>query len=251
MAVLEDLRNILPDLSKNERKAAEYLLQYPHDIQRRTSEAIAREADISRSALIRLCQKLGYQGFAEFKYACTHEPAQSSEDNITALLHYEHAIQQIRQMVTVQQVESLGRTVAHARRVLCLGHLHSGMSAQQMAFRLTRSGVDSMALNDCTLMESYENIVNDSDVVLIFSLSGAEMYEAIAEEYRKRHAHVVLFTMTPTSPLTKKVDEFLALPYVTHEPSSYLMDDAITFFLMIELVIEAVQKELAAKQLEG
>ena len=64
MAVLEDLRNILPDLSKNERKAAEYLLQYPHDIQRRTSEAIAREADISRSALIRLCQKLGYQGFA-------------------------------------------------------------------------------------------------------------------------------------------------------------------------------------------
>lgn len=251
MAVLEDLRNILPDLSKNERKAAEYLLQYPHDIQRRTSESIAREADISRSALIRLCQKLGYQGFAEFKYAYTHEPVQSSDDNITALLHYEHAIQQIRNMVTIQQVESLGRTVAHARRVICLGHLHSGMSAQQMAFRLTRSGVDSMALNDGTLMESYENIVTDGDVVLIFSLSGAEMYEAIAEEYRKRHAHVVLFTMTPTSPLTKKVDEFLALPYVTHEPSSYLMDDAITFFLMIELVIEAVQKELAAKESEN
>ena len=154
-------------------------------------------------------------------------------------------------MVTVQQVEALGRTVAHARRVLCLGNLHSGLSAQQMAFRLNRSGVDSMALNDGTLMESYENIVSDGDVVLIFSLSGAEMYESLAEEYCKRNAHVVLFTMTPTSPLTKKVDEFLALPYVTHEPSSYLMDDAITFFLLIELVIEAVQKELSAKQLES
>ncbi len=251
MAVLDSLRNILPELSKNERKAAEYLLQYPHDIQRRTSEAIAREADISRSALIRLCQKLGYQGFAEFKYAYTHEPAQRSEDDITALLHYEHAIQQIREMVTVQQVEALGRTVAHARRVLCLGNLHSGLSAQQMAFRLNRSGVDSMALNDGTLMESYENIVSGDDVVLIFSLSGAEMYESLAEEYRKRHAYVVLFTMTPRSPLTKLVDETIALPYVSHEPSSYLMDDAITFFLLIELVIEAVQKELSAKQLEG
>lgn len=251
MAVLDSLRNILPELSKNERKAAEYLLQYPHDIQRRTSEAIAREADISRSALIRLCQKLGYQGFAEFKYAYTHEPAQRSEDDITALLHYEHAIQQIREMVTVQQVEALGRTVAHARRVLCLGNLHSSLSAQQMAFRLNRSGVDSMALNDGTLMESYENIVSDGDVVLIFSLSGAEMYESLAEEYCKRNAHVVLFTMTPRSPLVKMVDETIALPYVSHEPSSYLMDDAITFFLMIELVIEAVQKELAAKQLEG
>ena len=249
MAVLENLQNILPELSKNERKAAEYLLHYPHDIHRWSSEAIAREAGTSRSAIIRLCQKMGYQGFAEFKYACTHEPVQSiAADSHTALLHYSHAIQEIQNMVMVQQIEALGHTIVNSRRVISLGHLHSGMSAQQMAFRLTRSGVDSMALIDGTLMEHYESIVSEGDVVLIFSLSGAEMYEDIAVRYRKHHAHVVLITMTPTSPLTKLVDEVIVLPYVSHEPSSYLMDDAITFFLLIEQVIEAVQKELSARQ---
>lgn len=249
MAVLANLQGILPELSKNERKAAEYLLEYPHDIQRRTGEAIAHEANVSRSALIRLCQKMGYQGFAEFKYAYTHEPVQGiSADSHTALLHYSHAIQEIQNMVMVQQIDSLGRMIASSRRVITLGHLHSGMSAQQMAFRLTRSGVDSMALIDGTLMEHYESIVAEGDVVLIFSLSGAEMYEDIAVQYRKHHAHVVLITMTPTSPLTKLVDEVIVLPYVSHEPSSYLMDDAITFFLLIEQIIEAVQKELSARQ---
>ena len=35
MTVLENMQAVLPSLPKNERKAAEYLLNYPHDIQRR------------------------------------------------------------------------------------------------------------------------------------------------------------------------------------------------------------------------
>ena len=69
MTVLENMQAVLPSLPKNERKAAEYLLNYPHDIQRRSAEVIAQDAGISRSAIVRLCQKLGYQGWSEFKYA--------------------------------------------------------------------------------------------------------------------------------------------------------------------------------------
>ena len=75
MTVLENMQAVLPSLPKNERKAAEYLLNYPHDIQRRSAEIIAQDAGISRSAIVRLCQKLGYQGWSEFKYAYLHEPA--------------------------------------------------------------------------------------------------------------------------------------------------------------------------------
>ena len=251
MPVLENLRSILPELSKNERKAADYMLKYPQDIQRRSGEALAADAGTSRSAIIRLCQKLGYQGFAEFKYAVIHEPSSATGAEPTALDRYESAIQQLRATIKPDILSALGRRIVQSNRVLTLGNYHSGMSAQQLAFRLNRSGIDSHAITDLTQMESYEFFVKENDVILIFSLSGAELYEDMVVQYRKRHAHVVLLTMTPRSPLTKMVDETIALPYVSHEPSSYLMDDAITFFLMIELVIEAVQKELAAKESEG
>lgn len=51
MTVLENMQAVLPSLPKNERKAAEYLLNYPHDIQRRSAEVIAQDAGISRSAM--------------------------------------------------------------------------------------------------------------------------------------------------------------------------------------------------------
>ena len=53
MTVLENMQAVLPSLPKNERKAAEYLLNYPHDIQRRSAEIIAQDAGISRSAIVR------------------------------------------------------------------------------------------------------------------------------------------------------------------------------------------------------
>ena len=93
MTVLENMQAVLPSLPKNERKAAEYLLNYPHDIQRRSAEVIAQDAGVSRSAIVRLCQKLGYQGWSEFKYAYLHEPAPAAsaqEHNI--LTRYENII---------------------------------------------------------------------------------------------------------------------------------------------------------------
>lgn len=101
MTVLENMQAVLPSLPKNERKAAEYLLNYPHDIQRRCAELIAQDAGVSRSAIVRLCQKLGYQGWSEFKYAYLHEPAlaaSAQEHNI--LTRYENIIQKLRQGVT-------------------------------------------------------------------------------------------------------------------------------------------------------
>ena len=50
MPVLETLRQALPELSKSERRAADYLLQYPNDMRRMTCDAIAAASGSSRSA---------------------------------------------------------------------------------------------------------------------------------------------------------------------------------------------------------
>ena len=141
MTVLENMQAVLPSLPKNERKAAEYLLNYPHDIQRRSAEIIAQDAGISRSAIVRLCQKLGYQGWSEFKYAYLHEPAlaaSAQEHNI--LTRYENIIQKLRQGVSADQIQTIVQIIHRANRVITLGNYHSGMSAQQMAYRQNRSG---------------------------------------------------------------------------------------------------------------
>ena len=80
MSVLDQLRESLSDFSRNERHVADYILNNPQEMRSLSGEALAAICGVSRSTVLRLCQKLGYQGYAEFKYALQHEtehPAQT------------------------------------------------------------------------------------------------------------------------------------------------------------------------------
>lgn len=243
MTVLERLQQLLPELSRGERKAAEYLLKYPYDVQRYGGESIAQSAGVSRSVLIRLSQKLGYTGFAELRFALTHEKEQAPAvvGGGTALDRYAAALAEMRALEGSAPMRQIADAVLHANRVLVLGQYHSYYSAQQMAFRLNRNGIDAHELSDTTRMENYTHILKAGDVVLIFSITGLDSYCPLVEEFLKNRVKVVLITMNEASRVAKLVDQKIVLPQVTHFDNAYLLDDAPTFYLFIEMLIGAMQ----------
>lgn len=253
--VMELLQNALPELSKSERKIAEYLLRYPHDVRRFTSETIANSCNTSRSALIRLCKKLGFQGYSELRYALQSQPVILDTGELpqgkTSLDYYADCIQELRNTLQPEKVSEIANLILHANRVVTLGIYHSFLSAQQMAFRLNRIHIDSHPIADLSVMGHYGNILKQGDLVLIFSISGRSTYLDYVPAYLKNRAEVVLFTMTPQSELAKNVNHVVPLPFVSHYSGVRLMDDAITFFLLIEMLVEAVCQKLAPSDAAG
>lgn len=253
MTVFEQLQEILSDLSKSERKMAEYLLRYPHDIRRFKSESIAAAAGVSRSALIRLCKKLGYRGFSELHDAMLAQPMQSlpSADGgalPTALDCYNQCIEHLKTTVNPQTITEIATLLLRANRVVTLGFLHSELSARQMSFRLNRSHIDSHVISDSGIMENYTRILKAGDVALIFSISGNDDYLKNVRLYQQNRVTVVLFTMSAGTALGRQADYTVVLPFASHFTADYLMDDAITFFLAIEMVIEAIHKKLSDQE---
>lgn len=243
MTVLEKLRQMLPELSKSERRAADYLLRYPNDVRRTTCEAIAESSGSSRSAVIRLCQKLGFRGYAEFRYALRSEPAAPAQPGRTTLQLYLSELQHLEFLYASGQLDRLAQYILHANHVLAMGQLHSGMAARQLAFRMNRFSLDCNALDDVTLMEGYQSVLKQGDVVVIFSISGQNSYRDVILPYRHNGVRVVLVTMTSQAPIAKLADDLFLLPRISHADSEYLLDDAITFFTFIELLIEALHKK--------
>lgn len=248
MPILEKLRQMLPELSKSERRAADYLLQYPNDVRRSSCEALAGACGSSRSAVIRLCQKLGYSGYSEFRYALLHEPSPLVEPSRDTLRTYLQELKKLTPLAGSAQLQNLAEAILQAGHVLALGQLHSGVSARQMAFRLNRFGLDCNALDDVTLMEGYQNVLGQGDVVVIFSISGQSSYEDPVRHYRSCGVRVALVTMTPRCPLARMVDEVFVLPRISHAPSEHLLDDAITFFTFIELLVEALCRHMSRQE---
>lgn len=247
--VIELIQNAMPELSKSERRIAEYLLRYPHDIRRFPCDSIANSCNTSRSAVIRFCKKLGYQGYSELRYAFQTQPGVASIESPThgktSLDHYADCIQELRNTISPEKISEIAELIFHANRVVIFGLDHSFLSAQQMAFRLNRIHIDSHPIADSSIMGNYANILKQGDLILIFSISGRKDYLEYVPLYLKNRADIALFTMTPQSPLAKYVKHVVALPFASHYSGVYLMDDAITFFLLIEMLIEAVCKKLA------
>lgn len=255
MYVLTHLQESLPDLSRNERRVAEYIIQHPREIQKLSGEAISAVCNASRSTVLRLCQKLGYQGYSEFKFALLRDldtVAQSAApkaavpagSEANALTCYCSGLLQMEPLVHSSLIAELVDTLSYANRVVSLGVLHSEFSARQMAFRLNKFGIDCHPIGDTTLMSCYERILKQGDVAIIFSISGRDSYAPTVAEYRKNRVKIILVTMSPDCELAKVADLTIALPDFANTSDLYPMDEAIVFFMFIEIVMEALNKKL-------
>ena len=68
MNPLERLEKEFPNLTRSEQAITEYILKNPMTVIRYSLTQIAMEARTSNTAVIRLCQKLGYQGFPNLSF---------------------------------------------------------------------------------------------------------------------------------------------------------------------------------------
>jgi DNA-binding MurR/RpiR family transcriptional regulator len=242
------MKEMLPDFSKNERRIADHILKYPNDLQRFTSITIAEVCSVSRSAVIRFCQKLGFTGYSDFQKAVLSEYETAKFETASAggsvLDVYQSCIDQLREQTDPAELSAAGSLIAHARRVICFGEDHSRYSAQQMAFRLSRCHIDASYTGDYSVLDSYNSILGSGDMVIIFSISGKKSLTERLDKLRAKRVSVILFTMNANTALTPHADYVFFLPSAAHSASSYLLDDAICFFLAIEMMVESIQKKL-------
>lgn len=265
MNLLDRIQACLPALTNSERKVAEYIIHAPIDVVRFPSEYLAQRCDGSRSAIIRLCQKLGYKGYSEFKYdmskyltAQTSSSADSSADFFSSqpssasdssivLDSYSRHIMEMSHLSDSSQVKELADAVLDASNIVVLGQYHTGYSAMQLAFRLNRHSINSHSVTDISVMENYGTIVTEHDIVIIMSISGNPAYIPVSQTYKKRGARVFLITMTARTPLGKYVDSLILLPCITLSTNTSFLDDQPVFFIFIELLLEELRRQRAAR----
>lgn len=69
------LREAREAISPTEREIADYLLQHPEDVIDLSIHELAKRTFSSPSTIIRMCHRIGFEGFKEFRKAITYEMA--------------------------------------------------------------------------------------------------------------------------------------------------------------------------------
>lgn len=253
MNPLELLEQKLPGLTKSEKIIAEYILGNPMAIIRYSLTQVAKESKSSNTAIIRLCQKLGYQGFSEFKFSMsraalsdthytTAADARDSGSSMSAIVaQYVSHLNQMAAETDMAELRKISSLICQTVRVAIMGVNRTAFSASQLSYRLSKLGVANYLVTDRVIMTDYMEIFGPGDVCLIFSISTTSInYKEIVQRLKKNGASVVLFTMNASSPLKKLCDHFICLPQISYNKKMGFLDDQAIFFVFIEALLSEI-----------
>lgn len=246
MSLTHTMKELLPELTRSERKAAEYIITHPIDVVRySSSDAIAGLSGCSRSAVVRLAKRMGFTGFHEFKIQLAKELNEYVSDSSTFVSdYYIKALDKLKGMEKTPPLYDAAKLLKSAKHIYTYGYSHSYYSAQQFSFRMVRSGFDAGLLNYATSLKDYANIIDSDDALVVFSISGGAQKGSPVDDLRyfdhPEGPKIILFTMTVSAPAEKYADVTIHLPCVSRMTPDIIIDDAPIFFIAIELLLEVM-----------
>ncbi len=247
-STLELIQLNLYQFTKKERTLAQYILDDPLRVIQLTADKIAEETGTSKAAFIRLCQKLGYNGYSEFRFALSRSLVatvpQSGEDPIKQITNtYSQFILQISSMVAMDQVHSLAEAIVNAKRLKLFGINRTALSAHQLRMRLGRMGFDAETVNDAITMVDVVEYLGEGDVCIVFSIKAMhQTYGSLIPEMVARKTKVILITMTPNNRFSDIVSQMITLPFISKSSSKTFYDDQAILFVFNEIILNEVAR---------
>ncbi len=212
------LQSAYGSLRAAEQRVADFILAHPDELIYLTVTELAERTNTSESTVVRLCQKIGYKGYQEFKIVLARDLVEPTTEIYAAIepsddLHtiknkvFQANGQALRDTIEVLDDEQLDRAVdalGTARRVEIYGVGGSGPLALDAYHKFLKLGLSCISLSDGDLMAMSSSLLERGDVALGISHTGAsrDVTDALARA-QKNGATTICITHRSTSPITK------------------------------------------------
>ena len=218
------LREAKGSISQTEREIADYLLLHPEEVIDLSIHELAKRTFSSPSTIIRMCHRIGFQGFKEFRKAITYEMAirkQNEEaerkeitradslDDIIEKITYRN-IMALEDTKSLLDTETLGKCVellVEAKTVLLFGIGASFCAAKDAYLKLLRLNKPAAINEDwhCQLLQARNASPEDLAIVISYSGATVEVIECM-KALRERHTPIIAITRCVPSQVAELSD---------------------------------------------
>lgn len=188
MSVMLKMVKNKEELSVAERAVLDYLIENRDNLKDFGVEKIAEAAYTSPASVVRMCKKLGYQGFKDFKIdfilanAKVEIPDTKEYQDVILTKTYENGraaienniriLEETLKIFNIDVVEKAAQAIMNARKILIFGKGSSYLVCKDLEMKLRRINKFAIAQG-----ESHDQLVdatflNNKDVVIFVSNSG-------------------------------------------------------------------------------
>jgi len=240
-----------------EKKLIERLRKSPESVLRKSIKELARETYTSPATIVRLCKKLGCNGYKEFQTVLAYEVAlfQESKDIAFQQINREDSVEDIIYKVTKKNIESLENTrklvepriitecvklLEKSRTVTLFGLGTSLLVARDLYLKLLRADVICNVCDDWHAQLLTARNLREDDLAIIISYSGLteEMIQC-GLEAKKNGAKIIAITRAIESQLVELADYVLPVAATELIHRSGAMSSRISQLNVIDILFTA------------
>lgn len=252
MNPIEQIELCEGQFTRSDQRIADYVRGHLDIVASYPIVEIAAKADVSKSALLRFCQKLGYTGFSEFKYEVSkHLLSGSFKDPKTVdgsrdiIDLYLACIGQIPTQVADGKLRELCDLIRGAGKIKLYGVHESGLSAQYFAFRLASLGIDAETVTYPGVFNEKASFSGPDDLNLFISISGMTdcVLEAAGTSFARR-AKTVMITQNAKAKYAARYNSFLLIPSMETDKNKLFLDSQAIVYVCIDLLINRLAELL-------
>jgi DNA-binding MurR/RpiR family transcriptional regulator len=265
------LQGALGDLNSAEKRVADFVLQNAEEVANFTIEELAEKAKASNATITRLCKRLGYVGFKEFRSNLINDAfwnrgmddlvydmsiAKGATTETISEKIYTLAMNMLEDSYKIMDasiIESAVDRMLTAGSICFIGAGYSGISARYAYSKFFRIGLPCYSELDSTLYRMKISIMKETDVLFAISSSGrtSNIIEAVRLA-KKSNVTVISLSDFAITPLTKLSDYNL---YTTPRNANFFMEIDMPLLIgqiaIIDVLYSCCCVRLAEKAVEN
>lgn len=243
-------------------RAAFYIAQNPEKVVQSSIAAVGRACGTGESTVIRLCQALGFNGYALFKLALAQEIERERVLHFPRDRESQPPVRDARLALIASELETtirgsarrtdpgliaeLARLMRRAPRIVAYGVSVSGICAEVLATRLAYQGIIVQVPGSGDLARATAAALTTDDVAIGISYYGlSEDTVTFLDRARSRGSHTFAMTTQPASPLAKTADTVLELSVFGAWPKDGSARLLPSIILLTEFVATLIEQQAA------
>lgn len=250
MSVVKNIESFKNELSGNDLKLAEYILNNIEEIPTMTSTILGTRSQTSAAAVVRFSKKMGFSRYSDFKLSVSkdienriysgysnvsiEDPFQTAKNKL--LRNDKMVIDATGDILDEKAIETVISVLMDSQKIYVYGIGSSALAAEDIRQKWTRLGKTVIFDKDKYILS--QQMVNDRESSIFFGISNSGKNKevlSLVDEAKSLNILTVGLAQIGQNDLSKKVDVVLQTAK-TEEMENYRYGSGATHSILVQLV---------------
>ena len=241
---MESLAKLFDKLTNSEQKVFTYIYENQNKIINMKINDLAKATYTSKTVIINLSQKLGFEGFSDLKYYLkSNNKLNSRNNNIDLQILLKENIQKTFIITEKDLYEKASKMITNSKTIYVFARGTSKAAGYYLNHLLLTIGIKCIFVKDYNLLTLVGNKLEKDEVVILLSLSGnTEKIIEVVNISKLKGSPTIGITSFGNGNLARLCD--LTLNFVSDNTETKFNDSIsrIGMFIVIEMLINEIKE---------